>query len=257
MKLSISNFAWNFSENDFAFNILNKHGIKNIEGVLTKINDWKILSVDDVVNFKRIMDSYGVVMESVQSIFYGVKCDGLHDKKIVIPHIERLIGFSKILGVKVLILGSPNLRRKNLEWESELSDTFKTIDSMLENTGIEMSIEPNTKSYGGDYFYTLTQIVDFINMNNLHNIKTMIDTHNLISEGLDPCDEIVRYYQKINHIHISEPNLTPIQNFEFHNKFSEVIKSLKYDKIITYELLKCENFDECVDVFKKIYYYLQ
>ena len=82
----------------------------------------------------------------------------------------------------------------------------------------------------------------------------MIDTHNLIMEGIDPCNEIIKYYDKINHIHISEPGLVPITDTKFHLQFSNIIKSLKYDKIITYELLKCENLESTIEEFKFIYY---
>ena len=254
MKLAISNFAWDFSENNEIFNILKKHQISNIEGVLTKIDNWGDLNTDKIRNFKTILDENGLMMESAQSIFYGVNCDGLHDGKVIIPHIKNLVEYSKILGIKTLVLGSPNLRKNTSNLLVELSKTFKVIDGILEGSGVEISLEPNTKNYGGDYFHNLTDIVIFISENNFKNIKTMIDTHNLIMEGIDPCNEIIKYFDKINHIHISEPELKPITDTKFHLQFSNTIKSLNYNKIITYELLKCENLESTIEEFKFIYY---
>lgn len=254
MKLAISNFAWDFSENTNIFEILKKHQIPNVEGVLTKIDNWGDLTSEKVLNFKSLLDSYDLTIESLQSIFYGVNCDGLHDGKVIIPHIEKVLEYSKILGVKTLVLGSPNLRRNTPNLLIELSNVFKVLDKILENSGIEISLEPNTKSYGGDYFHNLTDIVIFISENNFKNIKTMIDTHNLILEGIDPCKEITKYFNVVNHIHISEQGLKPIQDIEFHKKFSQTIKTLKYDKIVTYELLKCENLESTIDEFKNLYY---
>jgi sugar phosphate isomerase/epimerase len=81
----------------------------------------------------------------------------------------------------------------------------------------------------------------------------MIDTHNLKLEGYDPIIELGKYYDYINHIHISEIKLTPIINSETHINFSNELKNLGYDKIITYEVLKCDNIESEIKKFVEIY----
>ncbi len=205
MKLSLSNLAWDIHDDDLVLSILNTNNVNNIEGVLTKIDNWDKLSNDVLIEYKKKLDSNNIKMESIQSIFYNVKCDGINDTEIVYNHIDRLIEICSILDVKVMVFGSPTMRTGMID--DLLSNTFKRIDDSLNNTGITLVIEPNSKVYGGNYFHNLNEIVDFIKNNNLINIKTMIDTHNLKLEGYDPIIELKKFYDYISHIHISEIKL--------------------------------------------------
>lgn len=54
-------------------------------------------------------------------------------------------------------------------------------------------------------------------------------------------------------IDISEKNLEPIKNLNFHKKFSNYLKKINYNKIITYEVMKCENIMDSVKKFYDIY----
>lgn len=253
MKLAVSNLCWDIGDSDNMLNHLKKLDINNIEGVLTKIDTWDNLTIDKIHNYKDYLKSNNISIPSLQSLFYNVECETIFDEVNFTSHIEKLIFFSKILSVKVLVFGSPSLRKKNLKWEHNLTNVFEKIDNLLEKTNIELTIEPNSKIYGGDFFYTIPEIVEFISKNNFKHIKTMVDTHNIILEGNDPIEDLKLYFDYINHIHISENKLEPIKNFEFHEKFSQEIKKLNYDKIITYEVLKSNDLYESINMFNEIY----
>ena len=64
---------------------------------------------------------------------------------------------------------------------------------------------------------------------------------------------LFRSIHYINHIHISEIDLKPIENKSFHHDFSQKLKEIKYDKIITYEVNECEGFLPSISTFSKIY----
>jgi sugar phosphate isomerase/epimerase len=251
MKLSISNLAWDHKNLEATLKILEKYEVKNIEGVLSKINKWDQIDELQLRDFKSILESFGVKIPSIQSIFYDVDIDSLNNKNKFIHHIKKLIEFSKVLGFDVLVFGSPNLR-KNFDFNT-IVDVLTNVNELLSENGIIMCIEPNSKIYNGEYFNTITEIVNFLNLNNFSNIKTMIDTHNLLLESEDPIEIIEKYYNHIYHIHISENKLLPLSDLEFHKKFSEKIKSLGYENIITYELLQCDDLEEKIKIFTKIY----
>jgi sugar phosphate isomerase/epimerase len=252
MKLALSNFAWDLDENESIFNTLSSIGIENIEGVLTKINNWDSLEKSELIEYKESLNRHGIKIESIQSIFYGVNCSNLSDYK-TIDHYRKLIEYCNILGVKVMVLGSPSLRKNVSGWYDNISDILKKVDDMLNGTGIELSIEPNTKTYGGDYFYTVQEIVDFIVHNDFKNIKTMVDTHNVKLEGLDPLNDLRNHIKHINHVHISEPKLNKLSDLEFHGRFSKLIKELNYNGIVTYEVVKCDGLIESVKEFYELY----
>lgn len=253
MKLALSNFAWDSVDNESMFEYLQSIGITRIEGVLTKISNWDDLTTEKLIDFKSLMDKYELSMESIQSIFFGVNCSDLTDEKSVIKHFIKLIECCKILNVKVMVLGSPSLRKNVDEWDNKLSSILTQVDKLLIGTNIELSIEPNMRGYNGDYFFTLSEIVDFIERNGFKSIKTMIDTHNVKLEDLDPINEFKTYINYINHIHISEPGLKPLTDFDFHEDFSQLLNTQNYGGVITYEVMKCENLMESVRKFQSIY----
>lgn len=252
MKLALSNFAWDSDENHSIFETLNSIGVRNVEGVLTKINHWDDLTESVLTQYHELLQQHNIQIESIQSIFYGFSCNDLSDYK-TIEHYKKLIECCKILGVKVMVLGSPSLRKYVNGWYDNLSNILQDVDNMLHGTGIELSIEPNTKSYGGDYFYNLNEIVDFIVHNDFKNIKTMVDTHNLKLEGLNPSNEFKTHINYINHIHVSEPKLHKLSDIEFHKNFSQTLKDLNYSGIVTYEVIKCDGLVESIKDFYKIY----
>lgn len=253
MNLALSNFAWDNNESNVVFDVMKKNDFNNIEIILTKLSDWSDINDKKIVDFKKYLDNNEIIPYSIQSLFYNVNCDSLTDYERVIQHVSKIIHYSKLLDVNILVLGSPKLRRKTEFLLFELSKTFKKIDELLDNSNIKMIIEPNSRTYGGDYFFTIDEIVNFISSNNFKNIKTMIDTHNSLIEKQNPIIDVVKYIDYIHHIHVSEMNLIPIEVSEFHIQFSKKLKEINYDKMITYEVLKSKNTISSINTFSKLY----
>jgi len=252
MKLAVSNFAWDYQESEKTFNFFKKLGINNLELVLTKYKNWEELTNSSILNYKNELRSMGMTPYSLQSLFYNVNCT-ISDTEIMINHFKKLIDFSEILGVEIMVFGSPSVRKKLKNYLTNLSIIFKEVDHYLNNKNVKLVIEPNMLSYGGEYFITIPEIIEFIDSNKLTNIKTMVDTHNLILENQNPIDNLEKYFQYIYHIHISEPKLSCIKDEFFHKQFSNKIKELGYNKIITYEVNKCEDLENSIELFSKIY----
>ena len=255
MNIALSNLAWDHEDLDKTLTLLKSLNIKHIEGVLTKINPWSSLQETDLQGFKSKLDSYSINCSSLQSLFFGVNAKDMGDIEIITNHISRLVNYSKLLGVKVLVMGTPILRKKSegYTWKLELIDTLKTVDSVLKGTGITLVIEPNARIYKGEYFYTCKEIVEFLKIYDFTNIKTMIDTHNLLYEYADPINEYYENLPYISHVHISENNLEPLYYREFHNVFAKELFLTGYDKLITYEVKKSENVEESIKLFAEIY----
>ena len=251
--LAISNLAWDYVESEKCFKHFKSLGINKIECVLTKVKDWDDLTLNDIIEYKKELEYYDITPYSIQSLFYNIKCENLVDKECVISHFKRLIEYAKILKIKILVLGSPNLRKKCKNWEIDIFEVFHELDNLLDNSGITLVIEPNASIYGGEYFITISEIVTFIKQHDFKNIKTMIDTHNVLLENLDPSIEFYKFNDYISHIHISEVDLNPITNFSLHEKFSNTIKDMCYNGVVTYEIKKNTGVFESIEMFNKIY----
>ena len=254
MNLAVSNFAWEFSEIENIGELLNKNNINHVEVVFPKYKSWSDLNGTTINELKSLLNENKLHALSSQSLFYGIDCKSIvTESDKFINHVKTLIEFSKIMGIKTLVFGSPGLRKSNDLLESNLHETFRTIDEMLDGTEITFCIEPNASTYGGDFFYTIKEIVHFLKSFNFKNIFTMCDTHNSWLENKDPNEELKEFKDYIKHIHVSEPKLVPIDNIESHKRVSQTLKEIGYDGIITYELNKCDDLEKTIQDFQFIY----
>ena len=167
MNICVSNLAWD--EQDAMFEFLQNNSISRVESVFTKIKDWKHLKESDILAYKNKLQQYNLTAYSAQSLFYNVPCK-LDDIEQILNHFERLLNYSDILSTKVLVFGSPSLRKQSGDWKQTLRRIFRVLDIMLAGSDIKVIIEPNAKYYGGEFFHTVSEIVEFIDDNEFDNI---------------------------------------------------------------------------------------
>jgi hypothetical protein len=160
---------------------------------------------------------------------------------------------SKILGIKILVFGSPVLRR-NSDDLNAISDVFSELDLRLSKSNIDLSIEPNSPIYGGKFFFTTSEISTFIEENGFLRIKTMIDTHNLELQGFNPFDEFEKNFNNINHVHISKINLDPILVFDEYKNLFDCFSRMDYKKTATLEIKESDFSISSIENFSKFFY---
>jgi sugar phosphate isomerase/epimerase len=237
MKLGISHLA--FRDNiriGKTFETLQKLGIDNLEIVFSKFEHGK--------------DFLSIPTYSTQSILYDSNVVDLLDENLL-KYMETFTDKCCNAGVELLVLGSPSQR--NVFDLDKLIHQFSLLDQILRSKNLMLCIEPNAKKYKGKYFYTVDEIVDFLNIGNFTNISTMIDTHNLIEEHVNILDTLDKHLTKISHIHISEKDLGPLIESRHHLELSYELRKLNYNKMVTYEALHLQNIVESTKKFTDIY----
>lgn len=225
---------------------LREMGITCVETVFTKIKDWGELSTDDILQYKKFLDDHQLQTLSAQSLFHKIQYT-LSDEELILSHLDKLIHYSKLLGIKKLVFGSPMMRK------GDPRRIFRLIDNMLIGTDIKLLIEPNTKMYGGSYFFTVSEIVEFIEINSLRNISTMVDTHNSRFEYREPAEDFWEYSQYIDHIHVSQPRLLPFKPSRLDEELAKTLKQRNYNKIVTYEVLPHDLLKQSIVEFSEMY----
>lgn len=213
MKFGISNLSWNLEDDKL---------------VKSNLTDYDYIETI----FSRISHGY----YSTQSIFYGSDVSSFENYSSTFNRLNHVIDECKKYQVKVIVFGSPSLRKGS---KTNLLEIFNQIDSKLKEYGIYLCIEPNSRYYGAKYYYTLSEIVDDIK--NFSNIRTMIDTHNLILENISVTDSFLKYKKYIKHIHFSEKDLVPISDYSFYYNLIDFLKNEQYNEGITYELKLTDN----------------
>lgn len=243
MNIAISSLAWTPDTEETTFSVLKKCGISNVEIVFSKIKPWDVLVEKDIIDYRSKLDNYNLCAISTQSLFYGTNID-ISDTDRVLNHFEKVINYCNILGIKILVFGSPSMRKGTPDVTNNL---FYQLDKILKTNNVQLAIEPNAKIYGGNYWHTVADIKNTLVKNQYTNISSMIDLHNLELENIDPVQEFLINKDIIKHLHISEVGLKPINNNLKHQQFSNVLKSLNYGGIITYEVLSTDNKDILFD----------
>jgi sugar phosphate isomerase/epimerase len=223
MKFGISNLSWNLENDSFVRKSLTNYDY--IETIFSRIN-------------------YGYY--STQSIFYGTDIKTFDDTDSTLNRLNFIIEECNKYSVKIIVLGSPSLRKGN---KNNLLNVLKKVDDKLKKYNIFLCVEPNSSYYGGEYYFTLSEIVNDIR--ELSNVKTMIDTHNLLLENQNIFEEYKKYHSYIKHCHFSEKELNPIQDYSFYNEFVDFLYTQSYDGGITYEL------KSTVDIIEKSKQFIQ
>jgi sugar phosphate isomerase/epimerase len=246
-KLGISNLAW---DENIDFLVLKNNNIDYIEIVLPKHLNWNNHDLTKLNSFVNHAKNNNINILSTQSILFNSNVDGFHNKNFI-NHIETVIDLCSKIGVNKLVLGAPNLRTSEINLG--LINNFYYIDNILKKYNQTLLIEPNSKIYKGNYFYTVSEIVDFIIKYKFSNIKTMIDTHNIILENQNPSKLFLENISHIDHIHVSEINLGDFTESDKHTELANTLKINKYDGLVIYETKPSLNLIPSIELFNKTY----
>jgi sugar phosphate isomerase/epimerase len=220
-----------------------KFGISNLSW-----NDPKIREqLTDYDYIETVFSKIDYGYYSTQSIFYGSDVQSFENVQSTLDRINFVIEKCKKYGVKIIVLGSPSLRKGS---KKNLIEVFEMIDKKLKSYNIFLCVEPNSSYYGGEYYFSLNEIVEDIQK--FSNIKTMIDSHNLILEGEDLFEQYEEYYKQIKHCHFSEKDLVPIRDYSLYFKFVDFLRKKKYSYGITYELKEVSNIIQESQKFIKL-----
>ena len=243
MKYSISNLAWADTPLDQIIPKLALAGVQGVEIAPTAIwPNLNLLSDQEIVEFKKYLESENLVVSGIQSLLYGHPELQLFDQACwgdLRKHLENVIRIGGLLGADVAVFGSPTNRlRGNLESHhaDELAEIFlKQIIPTLHRNEIVLTLEPNAPDYGSDYLTTYEEVLKLSQRIDSKNIKPQIDTGCLWMVDKSP----EKAYEMFtpHHIHLSTPNLGQVPgNFNF-EPLLNMVKQTNFDGWVVIEML--------------------
>jgi sugar phosphate isomerase/epimerase len=237
MKLAISHLAC-----DDASQIASA-GVSLIECVFSKTQPIMVQNASSIAAWKKQLP-IALTPYSVQSITYGC---GLADFSACASNfavMDKIIELATSLQLKRLVFGSPNIRRGRPD-----ASMFKYIDEQLKGSDMVFCIEPNARAYGGEYFFDVEEIAEFLQQHKFSNISTMVDTHNSWLEHRRTCDDIFTFRDVIDHVHASEVKLQGFTSVGEHANIAQALSNINYQHVVTFESLTMQGLDD----FKNIY----
>ncbi len=248
MKLSISNIAWSVEYDVEMYEYISSKGFKGLEIAPTRIfpeNPYK-----DLTQAKKYSDyikqKYNLEISSMQSILFGKteRLFGTDNERTELLNYSKLaIDFAKAISCHNLVFGSPKNRVIENEDQYPIAIIFfkELGDYALKNNTV-LSIEANPPIYNTNFVNTTEQAFQLARDVNSLGIFVNVDLGTVIQNN-ENIDQIINNIDLINHFHISEPNLVPIEKRSIHQELANKLIQTSYDKYISIEMKNPDNLD--------------
>ncbi len=257
MKLSISNIAWSEGHDLEIYDFLKSLSYEGLEIAPTRF--FPSLPYDKLAEAKQIstniFDRYTLRIASMQSIWYG-KTERIfgseQERMILLDYTKKAIDFAHATQCKNIVFGCPKNRIIDrmdqlyiaIEFFNELGDYAK-----LKNTIV--AIEPNPTIYGTNFINTSLEAFNLVNQIDNEGIKVNIDFGTIL-ENNEELTLIADNINLVNHVHISEPNLMPIQSRDIHKELAIILNKLRYQNFVSIEMKNQENIVELKRIIEYI-----
>lgn len=263
--ISISNIAWDISDDDRVGRALLDLGVSRIDIAPGKyFADFSRASESEIQSVRQKWADRGFSIIGLQSLLYGTKGLNLFGKettqKTMLLYLQHACRIGAILGATKLVFGSPKNRDKDGLSDEKADaiayDFFNHLGNIAQREGVIICLEPNPSCYGANFLTTSLSTFNFVNQLNHPAIKMQLDTGSIFINR-ESFDLIPKIRTMIGHIHISEPNLSVLGTEKVdHAGLSATLRSIS-DLPRTIEMLnkdgRIANIISAVNLAKTFY----
>jgi sugar phosphate isomerase/epimerase len=218
--LAISNIAWQPSENEQIFTLMQQYGFQGLEIAPTKVFANPLETAeDDLKSYKKYCHDRGIRIVAMQSLLFGhpdlTLFDSPEKHEEIIAYLTGILRFGSILGAEIAVFGSPANRRipetmNPAEAEKIAEDFFYTMGKIAQKFDIYFCIESNPPLYGTNFITDSYQAIEIVKRVNHPNFRFHLDTGALFlnDENIETVMAAGSPYLK--HCHVSEKALAII-----------------------------------------------
>ena len=199
-KIIISAFADEYSDNfEEQLQGLGKLGITHIEIRHVNKKNISVLTKEEVLEVKELLDKYGIKVSAIGSPLGKIKLDGDID-----GHIEtakRVFEYANILGAKFVRMFSfyAPAGKNILDMKDEAFAAVGRLIEAAREYGVILCHENEAKIYG-DVPERCRELLDFF-----PDLACVYDMGNYVLEGVDPYPEAYRLLKdRIAYFHIKD-----------------------------------------------------
>lgn len=257
MKTAVSNIAWS-SENDaYVYDLMQKYDYCGLEIAPTRIipeRPYDNISAASEWN-KKLKDRYGFEIPSMQSIWFGRRENifgSPEERDILIDYTKKAIDFAAALGCRNLVFGCP--RNRNIPYGSDDStavEFFRSIGEYALSKGTVIGMEANPPIYNTNYINDTASALELIERVDCKGFLLNLDMGTMIHND-EPINIIKGRIGLINHVHISEPGLKPIEKRSIHKELFRLLRSESYDRYVSIEMGNNASLSELEGIMKYV-----
>ncbi len=246
MKLSISNIGWAEENDTTVYDLMKKYGFQGLEIAPTRIFSARPYDMNSEAEAwsKQLKSEYGFCVPSMQSIWYGKqeKIFGTNEeRKTLLDYTKKAIDFAATVGCKNLVYGCP--RNRNLPDgadESVAVTFFKELGDYACSKGTVIGMEANPPIYNTNFINDTESALNLIGKVGSKGFLLNLDLGTMIQNDED-ASELIGKVGLINHVHISEPGLKPIEERSIHKEIQALLEKEGYDRFISIEMGKVDD----------------
>lgn len=251
MRISISNIAWDITEDEAVARLLRDQGVDAIDIAPAKYFPCNDTVTDqEITAVKDWWDARGITIVGMQALMFGTT--GLNmfgtneSRSAMLSHLASICRIGSQLGASKLVFGSPRNRDLSGLEAHDATDRavsfFRTLGDIAQTHGVEICLEPNPPSYGANFMIDSIETAHIINIVSHPSIRMQLDTGAMFINGECPPEVIAKNSHLIGHIHLSEPQLLPLGDPNTdHGGIRDALVKYLPNHILTIEMLATSN----------------
>lgn len=257
MQLSISNIGWASEQDKTVYLLMKKYGFEGLEIAPTRIfpnSPYENINQASIWadEMKKL---YGFTVPSMQSIWFGrkEKLFGTEEERsILLEYTKKAIDFAAAVNCGNLVFGCPKNRYiSNMDDLKAGIDFFKVIGDYAADRKTVIGMEANPAIYNTNYINDTVSALELIEAVASAGFLLNLDVGTMI-QNEEQVEELNGKVKLINHVHISEPELKPIQKRELHTRLRDVLIAENYRGFISVEMGKTGDLQDIENTLKYV-----
>lgn len=246
MKLAVSNIGWDAEDDKEVYKFMKKAGFTGLEIAPTRI--FQETPYDKMEQAQRWSDEleseYGFVIPSMQSIWFGrqEKLFGSDEERAtLVQYTKKAIDFAATIHCHNLVFGCPRNRVIPEGADPEIGVRFfREIGDYALKKGTVIGMEANPPIYNTNYINDTVSALQLISEVDSKGFMLNLDVGTMIQNEEDVF-ELKGKVHLINHVHISEPGLKPIEDRQLHKELKSLLDEENYQGFVSIEMGKIED----------------
>ncbi|MBB0025676.1 MULTISPECIES: sugar phosphate isomerase/epimerase [Ralstonia] len=261
MRISISNIAWDPSDDDDVATLLHRYQVDAIDIAPGKyFADVAVATSSEILAVREAWNQRGIDILGMQALFFGRSGLNLFDvssQADMLAHLAHVCRIAEGLGARSLVFGSPKCRDRGALDEDTINaistDFFRRAGDVAGRHGATLCLEPNPVRYGCNFMTTTKEAAEVVQRVNHPAVRLHLDTGTITINGEAPLQTLRQYGALVGYAHVSEPDLAPLGlTATNHAGLAEAIRGARISAIsiemLTKPEVRLESIEHALDI---------
>ncbi len=241
MRLCASNIAWGAEHDEEVYRTMQALGFEGLEIAPSRIfPDRPYDKLREAADFAlRLKEHYGLVVASMQSIFFGKTgriAGSVQERRELQEYMHECVKFADTVKCRNVVFGCPKHRKIDSPEDRAVVEEFLAeAADYAGKYGVVIALEANPEIYGTNFVNTTPEAVELVTRINHPFLKINLDVGTVLANG-ESLDCPAKNIRLISHVHISEPELAAIKPHPVHEELAGVLRKAGYSGFVSIEM---------------------